>query len=506
MGQKRPRRRIPLGWVLVGALVGATAVAVVGQAGPFSADEPARPIADASSLNGAGAPAPVQRGATLQADDPNPSSARYTPVVEATQGVVPSVVSVNVLRRQRMGPRSWFEEFFVPFGYEREVAGIGSGFAIAEGGYILTNAHVVQGAVEIIVSTTDGGDHPAELIGLDELSDLALLKIDQGLPVPRLGDSDGLVTGEPAIALGNPFGYLLSNAEPTVTVGVISGVGRHILPTAYGDSRRGEQSIYADMIQTDASINPGNSGGPLVNADGEVVGVNSTIFSKSGGSEGLGFAIPINRARRIAEQLRSEGQVRRPWVGMDVGPAESDRTGRRRGAAIVRVVSGSPADEANLERGMEVVAVQDREVKSHLDWEAELLNVSPGDRLRLTVRDQRGREREVILPVEDPPSLRATRVEVVEGLQLITLTPAIQAERGFRNPEGAVIADISQSVEQATSLREGDLIVGINRRRVASADEVARLLEYLSGRGAIRVWYERDGALWSTTFRIVGEG
>jgi serine protease Do len=500
-----------LGWLLAGLVAGALAMAAVGSSDLLTR-EPAGSALPAGSGSAAGspraAPAPPgggngQPSAAEQRDLASLSPARHTPVVEAAGRVLPSVVSVNVIRRSRVGPRSLFEEFFVPFGYEREVAGLGSGFAIASGGYILTNAHVVQGAIEIVVSTYDGEDYPARLIGIDELSDLALIEVEHELPVPTFGDSDGLVTGEPAIAIGNPFGYLLSNVEPTVTVGVISGVGRHILPSAFSGTRSGEQTIYADMIQTDASINPGNSGGPLVNADGQVIGVNSTIFSKSGGSEGLGFAIPINRALRIADQLRSEGQVRRPWVGIDVGPITDEANGRRRGAAIARVAPDSPADEANLRPGMQLLAVQDRPVKSPLDWEAELLNVSPGDQLRLTVRDERGRERDVVLSVDDPPSLRATRVDVLEGLQLISLTPAIRAERGFRHTEGAVIADISDSVSQATSLREGDLIVAVNRRPVTGAEDVADLLGSLAGGGAIRVWYERDGALWSTTFRIV---
>jgi serine protease Do len=428
--------------------------------------------------------------------------ARQTPIVEATHRVIPSVVSVNVIRRERVAPRSiWDFWDFGNYGFEREVAGLGSGFAIAGGGYVLTNAHVVEGAVEIVVSTIDGSDHPAEMVGIDQLSDLALLKVDAELPVPQFGDSDNLVTGEPAIAIGNPFGYLLSNVEPTVTAGVISGVGRHIIPSAF--TQEGDAgTIYADMIQTDASINPGNSGGPLVNAEGQVIGINSAIFSRSGGSQGLGFAIPINRARRIAEQLRTDGQVRRPWVGLDVGPAESDRTGRRRGATIVRVAPDSPADRAGLKEGTEVVAVQGRPVKSPLDWEAELLDVSPGQTINLTVRDSRGREEDFILPVEDLPSLHAQGVEVADGLELATLTPAIQAERGFHYSEGAFIVSISDEVARATELRRGDLIVAINRRRVASADEVAEMLNYLSGRGAIRVHFERDGRLYSTSFRI----
>jgi serine protease Do len=416
---------------------------------------------------------------------------------------MPSVVSVNVIRRERVGPRSLWEEFFVPFGYEREVQSLGSGFAIAPGGYVLTNAHVVRGATEIVVATIDGGEYPAELVGIDELSDVALLKVDVELPVPEFGDPEDLVTGEPAIAIGNPFGYLLSNAEPTVTAGVISGTGRHILPSALGSDGDGGQTLYAGMIQTDAAINPGNSGGPLVNAEGQVVGMNSAIFSRSGGSQGLGFAIPINRALRIADQLRTLGRVRRPWVGIDVGPAQADAVGRRRGAVIVRVAPDSPAERAGLRPGLRLIAVQDRPVKSPLDWEAELLEIVPGETVRLTVRDDRGRERTVTVPVEDLPSVRAARVKVLEGLELITLTPAIRAERGLRSEQGALIAGISDEVARITGLREGDLIVAINRRRVSSAEDVAEILEYLVGRGAVRVHYERDGVIWSTRFMIV---
>jgi len=437
-------------------------------------------------------------GGRRQAQDSvAPSQARQTSTVEAAHRVIPSVVSVNVVRRERVGP-SFFD--LSPFGSEREVASLGSGIAIASGGYVLTNAHVVRGAIEVVVAASDGNDYPAELVGSDELADVALLKVDAEIPVPQFGDSDNLVTGEPAIAIGNPFGYLLSNVEPTVTVGVISGVGRHILPSAFGGEG---ETIYADMIQTDASINPGNSGGPLVNADGHVIGVNSAIFSRSGGSQGLGFAIPINRALRIAEQLRTTGEVRRPWVGIDVGPIESDRTGRRRGAAIVRVVPESPAERARLEEGMELVAVQGRPVKSHLDWEAELLDVSPGESMDVTVRDSRGRERDIRLSVEDLPSLDAARVEVIEGLELITLTPAIQAERGLRYGAGALIASVSDQVNRSTGLSGGDLIVQINRSRIESADDAAEILQYLASRRAdVMLIYERSRALWRTYFRV----
>jgi S1-C subfamily serine protease len=489
---------------LLTALVAAGLVIFWPPAFLVRADEPGTSVAART-----GAPAPSARAADVTAQagrDSGLAPARQTPVVEAARRVTPSVVSVNVIRRERVGPRSLFEDFFAPYGYEREVAGLGSGFAIARGGYVLTNAHVVQGAIEIVVSTVDGGDHAAELLGSDELSDVALLKVDAEIPVPEFGDSDDLVIGEPAIAIGNPFGYLLSNAEPTVTAGVISGTGRHILPGAMSGSGGEDQTIYADMIQTDASINPGNSGGPLVNAEGRVIGVNSAIFSRTGGSQGLGFAIPINRALRIVDQLRDNGRVRRPWVGIDVEFAESDQTGRRRGAAIQRVAPDSPADHAQLTKGMELVAVQGRPVKSPLDWEAELLKMAPGDQISLTVLDRGGAERQVTLPVEELPSLRADRVEVLEGLELITLTPAIRVERGLRNDSGALIVSISDYVSQRTGLMQDDLIFAINRRRVSSADEVAELLSYLAGRGGIVVYYERDGYQGRTSFRITTGG
>ena len=448
------------------------------------------------------APSPVESEAVqLQ----RLSSARQTPLVEAARRVTPSVVGVNVIRRQRVAPRSLWEDWFVPFGYEREVAGLGSGFSIAPGGYVLTNAHVVEGATEIVVSTVEGRDYPARLVGSDALSDVALLKVDAEIPVPEFGDSDDLQIGEPAIAIGNPFGYLLSNVEPTVTAGVISATGRHILPSAFSGADEAGRTVYTDMIQTDASINPGNSGGPLVNAEARVIGVNSAIFSRSGGSQGLGFAIPIKRALRIARQLKDDGRVRRPWVGIDVRPAQSDRAGRRRGASIIRVAPGSPAEKVNLRTGLEIVAVQGRRMKSPLDWEAELFNAAPGDTLSLTVRDQEGEERRVTLQVEDLPSFGADRLEVIKGLELITLTPAIRAERGLRSREGALIVDASGEVTRVTGLRSGDLIVAINRQRVDSADQVAELLDYLAGRGAVRLYYERDGVVWSTTFRIMEE-
>src|SRR2546423_9218527 len=250
---------------------------------------------------------------------------RQTAIVTAAARLAPAVVSVNVLRRERRVAADPFDLFFMPRGYEQTVEGYGSGFIVSPDGLVITNQHVTQGAEQIVVTARDGRDFPAKILGEEPLTDIAVLKIDgASLPVAPLGKSTDLQIGEWVVAVGNPFAYLLGNTEPTGTAGVVSAVGRNLLPS------EGQSGIYVGMIQTDAAINPGNSGGPLANALGEVVGVNSSIFTSSGGSVGIGFAIPIERPLRVADELRRFGKVRRAWVGLDVAGAEGPR-GRKRG-------------------------------------------------------------------------------------------------------------------------------------------------------------------------------
>src|SRR5205823_5652717 len=272
---------------------------------------------------------------------------RQTAIVTAASRLAPAVVSVNVLRRERQLPQDPFEQFFTPRGAERVVEGYGSGFVISPDGVVITNQHVTQGAEQIVVTTRDGRDFPAKIQGEDPLTDIAVLKVDAtGLPTAPLGKSTDLMIGEWVVAVGNPFAYLLGNTEPTVTAGVVSAVGRNLLPS------EGQPGIYVGMIQTDAPINPGNSGGPLANAVGDVVGVNSSIFTSSGGSVGIGFAIPIERALRVADELRRFGKVRRAWVGLDVAGAEDLRGWKRAGGLrVTQVASGGPAGRAGVVAG-----------------------------------------------------------------------------------------------------------------------------------------------------------
>ena len=431
-------------------------------------------------------------GSGVDAQERPLSGPRFTPVVAATTRIAPSVVSITVLSTRRVASRSMFEEFFgmVPRRMERTVQGIGSGFAIDDEGTILTNEHVVSGADSLVVTDVNGKFYRADVVGSDPITDIAVLKVEAGaIPPASLGTSSDLVVGEPAIALGNPFGFVLANAEATVTAGVISGVGRDIL-----DSREGKLS--ADMIQTDAAINPGNSGGPLVNAEGSVIGVNSAILSQSGGSEGIGFAIPIDRARRIAEELLQYGRIRRPWVGVESRTVESETT-RFSLTEVRRVAPGSSADGAGLQVGDLLLSVNDRPITSPLDWDVGLLDAGVGGTVDVTYR--RGeRILTARLAIEELPSEQAERLEVVRGLELITVTPQIAVERGLEVEKGALVARLSNAAGRVTGLREGDVIVGINRRPVESVEDAQGLFRALAGGSRIFVTYYRDGRYYSS--------
>ena len=427
----------------------------------------------------------------------NPGKSRQTAIVTAASRLAPAVVSVNVLRRERRLPQDPFEQFFTPRGAEQVVEGYGSGFIISADGVVITNQHVTQGAEQIVVTTRDGRDFPAKIQGEDPLTDIAVLKLDAtGLPTAPLGKSTDLMIGEWVVAVGNPFAYLLGNTEPTVTAGVVSAVGRNLLPS------EGQSGIYVGMIQTDAPINPGNSGGPLANAEGEVVGVNSSIFTSSGGSVGIGFAIPIERALRVADELRRFGKVRRAWVGLDVAGAEDLQGWKRAGGLrVTQVAAGGPAGRAGVAAGDVLVSARGRRLRTSLDWEAVMLDTGPGDTLTVSFRHA-GEGRSARLAVTDFPSTLAEKVAVLGGMKVVTVTPAVRAERNIQSDHGALIYDLPDEMEEATGLRSGDVILQINRVRVSSADDLRRAFAATAGAGAVTVWFERSGRLQRTAFYV----
>ncbi len=440
------------------------------------------------STQGAQAAAPAPARAARQAAV---EASRRTALVTAAERASSAVVSVSVSSRRDARARSPWDFFFVP-DRSRLVEGYGTGFVVRPNGIIVTNQHVVANAERVVVTLPDGTDSPATVLGEDPLTDIAVLQVKrQGLATVQAGRSTDLMIGEWVVALGNPYAFLLGNAEPTVTVGVVSATNRNILPS--GD----QTGLYFDMIQTDAAINPGNSGGPLTNALGEVVGVNSSIFSSSGGSVGLGFAIPIERALRVADEIIRHGTVRRAWVGLEVEGASAMRDWKRAGGVTVTSVApGGPAAKASLKRGDVLTEANGRPLRNYLDWEAVKLDLHVGDSVGLSARSGRQTVRRRVV-TGDLPTVTAEKYTLLEDLELINVTPAVRAERTLRTEEGVLIFKISPPVSDATGLREGDVILAINRTPVRAASQVGDLLNVRSGE-VVRVYLEREGQITFT--------
>lgn len=323
------------------------------------------------------------------------SNSRRNAITRAVEMVSPAVIGINVtqirevVRRNPFFDDPFLDHFFGGYRYRQKVSSLGSGFVISPDGYILTNEHVVHNATEIVVTLTGGTKYQAEMVGADVTSDIALLKVDEkDLPFTRLGNSDDVIIGEWSIAFGNPFGLFDVGAEPSVSVGVISATNR--------DFERQNTRVYQDMIQTDAAINSGNSGGPLVNSEGEVIGINTFIFSGNsnvGTSIGLGFAIPVNRVKRIIRELKEHGEVNRSIrTGLTVSRiswlhAKTLRLNSTDGVIIADVEEDSPAERAGLEIGDIILKVNGYKIRSG----EEILDVirkidaKGGDILDLTV-------------------------------------------------------------------------------------------------------------------------
>ncbi len=427
---------------------------------------------------------------------------RRTAITEAVSKVAAAVVTVQTETVQQVAADP-FEMFFGGrSGGQRTQAGIGSGFIVRADGVIVTNAHVIAGATKVVVAMRDGESYDAKVVGVDDMNDLAVLRINaKNLPVAPIGSSSDLAIGEWAIAIGNPYGFLLGNTEPSVTAGVISATGRNLVPQR-GEGETGG-GTYVDMLQTDASINPGNSGGPLVNALGQVIGVNTSIFSPTGGSIGLGFAIPINRAMRVADDLLKHGAVRHPWIGLRIAqPAgNSPRDVLRSGVVVRSVVLDSPAARAGIRPGDQIVRSRGRTLRNMFDWDGEMLELRVGEAATMVVRRDAGEQTVTVTPA-DMPEIGAKRVEVLRDVQLVTLTPAIRQERNIRSARGALVVNASERVMDQLGVIPGDVIIGVNRTSVSTAEQVAQAINELAGRGVIQLVIERRGAMYSTQFYI----
>lgn len=314
---------------------------------------------------------------------------RQNSITFAVEKVQPAVVSVNVIKteivRRYINPfENPFFGFFDNVPYKREVQGIGSGVIISDDGYIVTNAHVVEGATKLTIMLTDERQFEGEIIGYDSIHDIAVLKIEgNDLPVANLGMSSDLIIGEWAIAVGNPYGLLIKDSRPSVSVGVISAIDRN-----FAENKEGK--VYRKMIQTDAAINPGNSGGPLVNIFGEVIGINTFIFSESGGSIGIGFSIPIDRVTKITKEIIEYGKVRDIWFGFkvqDINPilASYLKLESTDGVIVNSVENGGPADKAGLQKGDIILEINEIYIRNTDDAELAVTDIAVGDKINLKV-------------------------------------------------------------------------------------------------------------------------
>jgi serine protease Do len=388
----------------------------------------------------------------------------------------------------------FWKRFFggpLPRGRQRQQS-LGSGFIIDADGSILTNNHVVENAQKIVVKLLgDDQEYEAKVIGRDSKTDIAIIKINTktNLPTANFGDSDKLEVGEWVVAIGNPFGL-----DSTVTSGIVSAKGRHI-----------GQGPYDNFIQTDASINPGNSGGPLINLRGEVIGINTAIFSRTGGNMGIGFAIPVNLAKELLPQLKGKGKVTRGYLGVliqKVTPEIAESLGMERGygALVANVSKDGPAEKAGVKVGDVIVEFDGKEVKDSGDLPIIVARTPVDKKVRMKVlRDKKEvilnvavgelKEEEVVASVPEKGEL---------GMTVQRVTPQMAESLGLEKPEGVVVTDVeSGSAADEAGIRRGDVIVQIDRKTIRSVDEYKKSIAGIrKGKGVLFLVKRGDSTLF----------
>ncbi len=402
---------------------------------------------------------------------------RRSPIVQAVEKVGPAVVNISAERlvRRRSTPFEQFFDFGFPDRRER-----GSGVLIDPNGIVVTNDHVISGASKIVVTTADGHELDADVLGADADNDIAVLKVSaKGLRAVKLGTTSDLLIGETAIAIGNPFG--LSN---TVTQGIVSAIHR----TVQGEAGRN----YSDFIQTDAAINPGNSGGALVNVLGELIGINTAIV---GGANTIGFAIPVDRVKRIVDDLLRFGQVKAVWLGLRGATLTSDRTrlsSRGIGMKVKSVYPDSPAEAAGLERGDVVVSLDGRPIDSREDFETALTALGPGREVTLGVKRQ-GHER----------SAKLTTARAPQDLGLEVLQREVGLTVRASRSGGLLVTSVAGgSPAQKSGLERGDEIAAVNGQKVSGLDDLSRAVEQGFGRSGLVLVVVRGGYAYTLSFPL----
>jgi serine protease Do len=447
-------------------------------------------------------------GAAALALPPVVSAQALPDFTELVERVGPSVVNIRTMERGRANAPGAgevdpsMEEFFRRFGIpmpgrpgprsgprgddEPQQRGVGSGFILSADGFIMTNAHVVDGADEVLVTLTDKREFKARIVGADKRTDVAVVKIDAaGLPFVKIGDVNRLKVGEWVMAIGSPFGL-----ENSVTAGIVSAKQRDT-----GD--------YLPFIQTDVAINPGNSGGPLLNLRGEVVGINSQIYSRSGGFMGISFAIPIDEAMRVSDQLRTNGRVIRGRIGVQIAPvtkevAEAIGLGKPTGALVQSVEAGGPADKAGVEAGDIITRVDGKVVEKSGDLPRLVGGTRPGSKATLQIF-RRGATKELSVTVgefePERPSRRAqaepSGAAPVKSALGITASDLTEAQKRELKVKGGVRVDAVEGAAARAGLREGDVILSVDNAEVTDLRQFATLAAKVEKARAVSVLVRR---------------
>jgi len=426
-------------------------------------------------------------------------------MAEVAAAVKPAVVNISSTKTVRVpgsqSPffddpffRRFFGDEFGHFGRPRDYkqSGIGSGVIVDKDGYILTNNHVIKDADEIKVKLSDKREFKGKVIGTDPKTDLAVIKIDSNhLPVIKLGDSEKLKVGETVIAIGNPFGL-----NQTVTSGIVSATGRANVGIA----------DYEDFIQTDAAINPGNSGGALVNVKGELVGINTAIFSMSGGYQGIGFAVPSSMAKVVMDNLIKKGKVVRGWLGVSIQPVTPDLAKQfgikdDKGVLVGDVVENSPAEKAGIKRGDVIIEYEGKDVSDPSGLRNSVAGTPPGKQIAMKIIREGKMQKVNVTITELPAEMQQLQGEVenlLKGVTVQGLTPELRKSLNVpKRINGVVVTDIEEGSRATGFLMPKDVIMEVNRKKTASTKEYESVVSKIPSGHDILLLVFRNG---STTY------
>ena len=419
---------------------------------------------------------------------------------ELVGAVRPAVVNISITKTVKtqgganpflddpLFRRFFGDQFKMP--KERKSANLGSGVIVDPTGYILTANHVIQGADEIKVTLSDKREFKGKIVGSDAMTDIGIIKIDaESLPTIKWGDSDTLRVGETVLAIGSPYGL-----SQTVTMGIVSAVGRANVGIA----------DYEDFIQTDAAINPGNSGGALVNVKGELVGINTAIFSTSGGYQGIGFAVPTNMAKTVMESLITKGKVTRGWLGVTIQSLTPDLAKQfnlkeEKGVLVGDVVEGGPAEKAGLQRGDVIVEFEGKKIEEPTQLRNMVANTPPNKEISLKIIRENTTEIKKAtiseLPADMQKSSKAEYNNLLNGVSVQELTPEMSGKlRLPKKLKGVIVSDVDEDSPAAMMLLQGDVIQEINRQKITNVVEYEKVVSRIKPGSDILLLVFRGGS------------